>query len=123
MQSEEREIIYLQVIYAISRNDREALDPFLAEHLIDHNPITGQSAGRAGFKEWMASARMSFPDLHGRVEAAISAGDDHLVGRVTWLGTQQVPFRAPSHAQTCDAGGDPFNALRGRENRRVVGHC
>jgi predicted ester cyclase len=99
MRSAEREIIYLQVIDAISRNDPEALDLFLAEHLIDHNSIPGQSAGRAGFKEWMASARTSFPDLHGRVEAVISAGDDHLVGRVTWLGTQRGPFAGlrPTH--------------------------
>jgi hypothetical protein len=59
--------IYLSaVIDAINRNDVSALDQFLAEQLIDHNPIPGQSPGRVGFKEWMASARTSFPDCMGR---------------------------------------------------------
>ena len=51
MQPKARESVYRQVIDAINRNDTRILDQFLAEELIDHNPITDQSLGRRGFKE------------------------------------------------------------------------
>ena len=91
--------MYRQVIDAISRNDASALNQFLAEQLIDHNPIPGQSPGRAGFKEWMASARMSFPDLHGTIEDVLVANGDRVVGRVIWHGTQHGPIAGlpPTH--------------------------
>jgi predicted ester cyclase len=83
------------VIDAISRDDPAVLNRFLAEDLIDHNPIPGQSAGRMGFKEWMASARISFPDLRGSVETVLPASGNHVVGRVT----QHGPFAGlpPTH--------------------------
>ena len=92
MQVQDRESIYRQVIDAISHNRADVLDQFLSEHLIDHNPIPGQSPGRTGFKEWMASARTSFPDLRGTIEDVLLADGDCLVGRVTWHGTQQGTF-------------------------------
>jgi steroid delta-isomerase-like uncharacterized protein len=99
MQPQDRESIYRQVIDAISRNDAMALDQFLAEYLIDHNPIPGQSPGRTGFKEWMASARTSFPDLQATIEDVIVANSDFVAGRVTWRGTQHGPFAGlpPTH--------------------------
>ena len=89
---QDRESIYRQVIDAISHSDTTVLDRFLAEQLIDHNPIPNQSPGRIGFKEWMASARTSFPDLRGTIEDVILCKDEYLVGRVRWRGTQQGPF-------------------------------
>lgn len=92
MHLQDRESIYRQVIDAVSRNDAMALDRFLAEELIDHNPIPGQSPGRTGFKAWMASARTSFPDLQGTIEDVLPAGNDYVIGRVTWRRTQRGPF-------------------------------
>lgn len=99
MQPQDHESIYRQVIDAINRNDATALDQFLAEHLTDHNPIPGQSPGRTGFKEWMTSARTSFPDLQGTIEDVIVASNNRVVGRVTWYGTQRGPFAGlpPTH--------------------------
>src|SRR5215217_7700283 len=90
--------IYRSVIDAINRNDAAALDVLLAEQMIDHNPIPNQSPGRIGFKEWMAAARRSFPDLHGTIEDLI-ASEDRVVGRVMWHGTQHGPFvgLVPTH--------------------------
>ena len=98
---QDRESIYRQVIDAISRDEAAALDSFLVEDLIDHNPIPDQSPGRTGFKEWMRSARTSFPDLHGTVEDVLLAGENRLVGRVTWRGTQQGLFSGlpPTHKE------------------------
>jgi steroid delta-isomerase-like uncharacterized protein len=92
--------VYRAVIDAINRNDAAALDDLLADQLIDHNPMPNQSPGRTGFKEWMAAARSSFPDLHGTIEDLIVSGD-RVVGRVTWQGTQHGAFAglAPTHRQ------------------------
>jgi steroid delta-isomerase-like uncharacterized protein len=92
MQIQDHESIYRQVIDAISRADETVLDQFLAEDLSDHNPIPDQSPGRTGFKEWMASARTSFPDLQGTIEEVLLADKDRVVGRVTWHGTQRGSF-------------------------------
>src|SRR5215217_5838901 len=83
MQALNRETIYRQVIDAISRDNTTVLDQFLSEQLLDHNPIPGQSPGRKGFKEWMAFARVSFPDLRGIVEDILLGEDGRLMGRVT----------------------------------------
>jgi predicted ester cyclase len=52
-----------------------------------------------GFKEWMTSARTSFPDLQGTIEDMLLANDDYVIGRVTWRGIQQGPFAGipPTH--------------------------
>jgi steroid delta-isomerase-like uncharacterized protein len=99
MQPQNHEFIYRQVIDAINNNDMAALDALLAEQMIDHNPIPGQAPGRSGFKEWMASARTSFPDLHGTIEEVLAASGERVDGRVTWHGTQHGPFAGlpPTH--------------------------
>jgi uncharacterized protein with HEPN domain len=61
-------------------NDTAALDQFLAERLVDHNPIPGQSPGRTGFKEWMVSAQTSFPVLHGSSDIMVMTMFEWLVG-------------------------------------------
>ena len=50
-----------------------------------------QVPGLAGFKQWMASALGSFPDMRGTVEQVLAEGD-LVAGRVTWRGTQAGPF-------------------------------
>ena len=55
--------------------------------MLDHNPVPGQVPGLAGFKQWMATAQRSFPDLRGTVGHVLAEGD-----LVTWRGTQAGPF-------------------------------
>ncbi len=83
--------IYRRIIEAISRSDPAALDELVSPDIVDHNALPGQAPGRDGFKEWMASARASFPDLEGTVEDLI-AQEDRVAGRVTWHGTHQGNF-------------------------------
>jgi steroid delta-isomerase-like uncharacterized protein len=83
--------IYRRVIAAVSDGNAVALDALLAPDMVDHNAISGQSPGRSGFAEWMASARASFPDFHGTVEEVVAEGT-LLAGRVTWRGTHNGPF-------------------------------
>ncbi len=76
---------------AVEAGDEAALDDLLDARLVDHNPIPGQSPGRAGFKEWMRSARQSFPDLSAAVEDVVADGD-RVAGRVRYQGTHRGSF-------------------------------
>lgn len=83
--------IYRRIIEAIALNDLDGLERFISADVVDHNPIPGQAAGMDGFKQWIASARVSFPDLRGLVEDVIAEGD-RVAARVTWYGTQRGDF-------------------------------
>jgi steroid delta-isomerase-like uncharacterized protein len=83
--------MYRRIIEAISRDDLDALERLMAPDVVDHNPIPGQVPGLEGFKQWMASARASFPDLQGSVEDVIAEGD-WVAARMTWHGTHEGDF-------------------------------
>jgi steroid delta-isomerase-like uncharacterized protein len=82
---------YRRIIEAITQGDPDALERLIAPDLVDHNPIPGQARGLEGFKQWMASAKASFPDLQGSVEDVITEGD-RVAARMTWYGTHQGDF-------------------------------
>jgi steroid delta-isomerase-like uncharacterized protein len=88
---EENKATYRSIIDAISRGDIEALEGLVAPDIVDHNPIPDQSPGLDGLKEWLVSARTSFPDLEGTVEDVIAEGD-RVAARVTWRGTHAGEF-------------------------------
>ena len=77
MQLEEHKVIYRRIIAAVSAGDVDALDAVIHPNLVDHNPVAGQAPGRDGFKQWMARARGSFPDLQGTVEHIIAEHELH----------------------------------------------
>lgn len=83
--------IYRRIIDAISRGDLASLENLVAPDVVDHNPIPDQAPGFEGFKQWLASARTSFPDLDGTVEDVIAEGD-RVAARVTWRGTHRGEF-------------------------------
>ena len=91
MPTEEHKAAYRRIIEAVNAADFDALDALFAADMVDHNPIPDQVPGLAGFKEWMATARRSFPDLRGTIEHVVAEGD-LVAGRVTWRGTQAGPF-------------------------------
>ena len=82
---------YTAIIAAVSVGDDAALNHLLVEDLVDHNPVPGQPAGRAGFAYWAASARTAFAGLQGTIEDTLVDGDK-LAGRTTWRGTHMGQF-------------------------------
>lgn len=82
---------YRGIVDAISRGDLAALENLVATDVVDHNPIPDQAPGFEGLKQWLASAKASFPDLHGTVEDVIAEGD-RVAARVTWRGTHRGEF-------------------------------
>jgi len=91
MPTEEHKAAYRRIIEAVNAGDFDALDALFAADMVDHNPVPDQAPGLAGFKQWMATARRSFPHLHGTVGHVLAEGD-LVAGRVTWSGTQAGPF-------------------------------
>jgi steroid delta-isomerase-like uncharacterized protein len=83
--------VYRRIIDAISRGDADALDELMAPDIVDHNPVPDQAPGVEGFKQWMATARDSFPDLSGTVEDVLAEGD-RVAARVMWHGTHAGEF-------------------------------
>jgi len=83
--------IYVAIIAAVGVGDDAALDHLLVEDFVDHNPVPGQPAGRAGFAYWAASARTALAGLQGTVEDTL-VDNDKLAGRTTWRGTHRGPF-------------------------------
>ena len=87
----EHKDVYRRIIAAISAGDFDGLDTLIAADIVDHNPAPDQGPGLPGFKQWMAAARASFPDLQGE-PAQVIAEVDLVAGRVTWRGTHRGPF-------------------------------
>ena len=90
--SEEHKATYRRIIAAVSAGDGDALDALVAGDVVDHNPIPDQAPGLVGVKQWMVTARQSFPDLRGTVGHVVAEGD-LVAGRVSWQGTQAGRFR------------------------------
>ena len=91
MPPEEHKVAYRRIIEAVNAGDFDTLDALFSPAMVDRNPIPDQVPGLAGFKQWMATARRSFPDLRGTVEQVLAEGE-LVAGRVTWRGTQAGPF-------------------------------
>jgi steroid delta-isomerase-like uncharacterized protein len=88
---EDNKALYRRVLECINKGDHDGLDAMMSSDVVDHNPEPEQGPGLAGFKQWMTSARTTFPDLKGTLEDLIAEGDK-VVGYVTWHGTQQADF-------------------------------
>lgn len=88
---EDNKAIYRRLLECINKGDYDGLDAVMSPDLLDHNPEPEQGPGLAGFKQWMTSARTTFPDLQGTLEDLIAEGDK-VVGSVTWRGTQRADF-------------------------------
>jgi len=91
MPTEEHKAAYRRIIEAVNAGDFDALDALFATDMVDHNPVPGQVPGLVGFKQWMATAQRSFPDLRGTAGHVLAEGE-LVTGRLTWRGTQVGPF-------------------------------
>jgi predicted ester cyclase len=83
--------VYKNIIVAISEGNEKGLERWLDEDIVDHNPVPGATPGREGFKQWLSTARASFPDLVGVVEDTVAEGD-YVAGRVTYRATHSGPL-------------------------------
>ncbi len=76
----------------------DAVNDFVVDGMVDHNPVVGQEPGRAGWKKTIDSARRAFPDL--KIELDTLIGEDDWImfrGRIcgTNTGDLEVPGMPP----------------------------
>ena len=71
-----------------TQGDLGAVDDFLAEDYVDHDPPFGTSGGREGMRGAGAMFRTAFPDWHSDLGLLV-AEDDLVVEQFTASGTQR----------------------------------
>ena len=64
-----------QAIDLISQGDLDELDQYIAEDMVDHNPVPDQPPGLDGVKQWLAFVHESFENYSIEVDELIAEGD------------------------------------------------
>ena len=100
-----------------TKGDLGAVDEFLAEEFVNHDPPLGVTADREGMRKVGAMFRGAFPDWHSEMGILVGEGD-LVVEHFTASGTQQGEiFGAPASGRTVTVPG--INIWRVRNGRIV----
>lgn len=83
----------LQCIFdrAFNGGDLAVVDELVAIDGVSRTISWGMPAGRVGLKQWIATFRLAFPDLHCILEDEIHVGDK-VAAHWTMYGTHRGPF-------------------------------
>ncbi len=105
MGAEENKALVRRLQEAWDKGNLDVLDELLAPNFVDHNPMPGLPADRAGQKQRMTLFRAAFPDLKTTVEDLVAEGDK-VVLRGTARGTHKGEFQgmAPTGKQVAVQG-------------------
>ena len=100
-----------------TKGDLGAVDEFLAEDFVNHDPPVGVTADREGMRQAGAMFRAAFPDWHS--DTGILVAEDNLVVEpFTASGTQQGEFfGVPASGRAVSLPG--INIWRVRDGRIV----
>jgi steroid delta-isomerase-like uncharacterized protein len=100
-----------------TKGDLGAVDEYLAEDFVDHDPPMGGPANREGMRQAGAMFRAAFPDWHSDLDFLVEE-DDLVVENFTASGTQQGEiFGVPASGRTVRLPG--INIWRVRDGRIV----
>jgi steroid delta-isomerase-like uncharacterized protein len=112
-----KDIVTAFITAVFSRGDLAAVDDYLAEDFVNHDPPLGVTADREGMRGVAAMFRGAFPDWHSDMAFLVGEGD--LVAEVfTARGTQQGElFGVPGSGQNVNLPG--INVWRVRQGRIV----
>jgi len=69
----------------------KAIDKFVTEDFVDHNPDPGQAPGVEGLKASFKAFFKAFPDVHVKADFLMEEGDK-VVAHITMTGTQRSEF-------------------------------
>ncbi|WP_406192874.1 ester cyclase [Kitasatospora sp. NBC_01560] len=115
--AENREIVRAFIDALFTEGDLAAVDEYLAEDFLDHDPPVGSDSGREGMRAAAALFRGAFPDWHSTCDFLV-AEDDMVVEHFSATGTQFGEiFGAPATGRTVTLRG--INIFRIREGRIV----
>ncbi len=88
----------------------DAVNAYVEDDMIDHNPVIGQEPGREGWKKTIDQARRAFPDLHITLDVVI-AEDDWVMMRGRICGTNTGELEIPGMDQKLPATGKKMEVL------------
>ena len=98
-----------------SRGDLGAVDAYLAEDFVDHDPRMGTSPDREGMRARAAMLRAAFPDWHSEMHRLLAEGDlvaEHFTARGTHRG--EVMGVAPTGREVSMPGVNIFRLRDGK---------
>jgi steroid delta-isomerase-like uncharacterized protein len=75
----------------MNEGKEEVIDELCAENFVDHDPLPGTGADRAGLHDFVKQVRSAFPDLETTVDDTILEGD-RIAVRSTFRGTHEGDF-------------------------------
>ena len=95
MSTEENKALARRVLEEMfNAGNLDVADELLAPDYVDHDPTLPEDVhGPEGFKEYVATYRSAFPDLHIQIEDQIAEGD-RVATRWTGTGTHNGELRA-----------------------------
>ncbi len=107
---------FIQTLF--TKGDLSAVDHYLAEDFVAHDPpMAGVSGDADGFRDAAARIRAAFPDWHSEVHLLVAEGD-YVVERFTASGTHCGEFMgaAPTNRAVAMPG---INIFRLRDGKIV----
>lgn len=102
-----------------SRGDLSAVDTYLSDDFVNHDPPVGTSADREGMRSAGAMFRAAFPDWHSELHLLIAEGDlvaEHFTAQGTPRG--EVMSVAPTGRPVSLRGINIFRIRDGRITER-----
>ncbi|MFJ8622345.1 ester cyclase [Kitasatospora sp. NPDC093550] len=115
--AENRETVRAFIDALFTRGDLAAVDEYLAEDFLDHDPTVDSDTSREGMRRAGALFRGAFPDWQSTPDLLV-AEDDLVVEHFSATGTQRGEiFGAPATGRTVTLRG--INIFRLREGRIV----
>jgi steroid delta-isomerase-like uncharacterized protein len=104
---------FIQALF--TKGDLGAVDQYLAEDFVDHDPPMGGPANREGMRQAAAMFRAAFPDWHSDLGFLVAEGD-LVTEYFTASGTQQGElFGVPGSGRAVTLPG--INIFRVRDGR------
>jgi steroid delta-isomerase-like uncharacterized protein len=104
---------FIQALF--TKGDLGAVDEYLVEDFVDHDPPMGGPANREGMRQAAAMFRAAFPDWHSDLGFLVAEGD-LVTEYFTASGTQQGEiFSVPASGRTAILPG--INVFRVRDGR------
>ncbi|MGI5413903.1 ester cyclase [Streptomyces chartreusis] len=121
--AENKDIVRTFIDALFTKGDLGAVDTYLAEDFVNHNPPFGMSGDRQGMRSAGAMFRTAFPDWHSEPHQMVAEGD-LVVEHFTAAGTQRgelLGVPAPAEGRPVSLRG--INIFRVRNGRITEQWC